>query len=105
MTDERGTTPVPTGQPGGGERKRRWEELIEKLQQERDELRVRLHLGKAEAREELARLDAKLDQFRERARAARGEAGDAMGDIEEAAKNLWSEVREGYDRVRRSLSS
>ena len=108
MTDSTRYPPVPTGQPGEaepGDRKRRWEEIIEKLQQERDELRLRLHLGKAEAREELAKLDVRLEQLRTKGKAARGEAGEAMDDIEEATKKLWTEIREGYDRVRRSLSS
>jgi hypothetical protein len=108
MSDPTRYPPVPTGQPGEaepGDRKRRWEEIIEKLQQERDELRLRVHLGKAEAREELAKLDVRLDELRTKGRAARGEAGEALDDIENAAKKLWGEIREGYDRVRRSLSS
>jgi chromosome segregation ATPase len=107
MSDPTGKVPVATGQQGEPESrdwKQRLQEMIEKLQQERDELRVKLHLGKAEARDELARLDKKLDELKGRARVARGEAGEALEDIEEAAKTLWGEIRDGYARVRKSLA-
>jgi hypothetical protein len=81
--------------------KQRLNELMEKLEQERDELRLKIHLAKADARDELAQLDGKMAQLRERASRVDDEAKDAMGDIGDAARNLANEIREGFERVRR----
>ena len=78
-------------------------EMLEKLEQERDELKVRMHLGKAEAREEWAKLDARIGELRGRLDKAGDEAGDVMEDVGAAAKLLGDEIRSGFDRVRRML--
>ncbi|MBK6424487.1 MAG: hypothetical protein IPI38_00880 [Gemmatimonadetes bacterium] len=81
----------------------RWNKVVTDLEQERDELKLRIHLAKAEGRDELQKLDAKLAELRFRADSAGTEARDAMDDIGEAAKKLAAEVREGFDRVRKTL--
>jgi hypothetical protein len=79
------------------------DELMVRLQQERDELQLRMHLAKAEARDELARLDEKMSQLRERASRVDDEAKEAFGDIGDAARNLVNEIKEGFERVRKQL--
>lgn len=81
----------------------KWQQALEDLERERDELRLKIHLAKAEGRDELDKLDVKLANFRQRARAAGSEAKDAMGDIGEAAKSLITEVKAGLERVRKTL--
>jgi len=105
MTESEELVPVsePTEEPGTV--KSRWEKLINDLQQERDELRVRLNLASKEARDELDRLDERLTDFKRRAHEARGSADDAMGDIEGAAKVLWGEIKDGFERVRQSFNT
>jgi NTP pyrophosphatase (non-canonical NTP hydrolase) len=78
-------------------------DTLEKLERERDELRVRLHLGKAEAKEEWDKLDGRIAELRSRLDRAGGEAGDVMEDVAAAAKLLGDEIRLGFDRVRRML--
>ena len=78
-------------------------EMLEKLEQERDELKVRMHLGKAEARQEWDKLDARIGELRGRLDMAGDEAGDVMEDVGAAAKLLGEEIRSGFDRVRRML--
>ncbi|HMV30827.1 MAG TPA: hypothetical protein PKA50_01800 [Gemmatimonadales bacterium] len=81
----------------------RWNKVVTELEQERDELKLRIHLAKAEGRDELQKLDAKLAELRFRADSAGTEAREAMDDIGEAAKKLAAEVREGFDRVRKTF--
>lgn len=81
----------------------RWQKVVADLEQERDELKVRLHLAKAEGRDEWARLDGKLAELKLRADAAGTEAKEAMDDIGDAARKLAAEIREGFDRVRKTL--
>lgn len=83
--------------------KAKFQDVLSDLERERDELRVRIHLGKAEARDELAKVDAKLEELRFRAGAARTEAKSAMDEIGEAAGLLADEIKQGFERVRKTL--
>ena len=84
--------------------KSRWDQLIEDLQRERDEIRVRLNLARKEADAELDKLDARIEEFKARSKDARGVADSALDDIEAAAKKLWEEIRAGFDRVRKTYT-
>ena len=59
----------------------RWQAILTDLERQRDELKVRLHLARAEARDEWEklRLDEKLATLRQRADAAGVEARVASG--------------------------
>jgi hypothetical protein len=81
----------------------KWQQVLTDLERERDELKLRIHLAKAEGRDEWARIDQKLDELRFRASAAGSEAKDAMDDVGEAAKKLADEIKAGLDRVRKTL--
>jgi len=81
----------------------RLREMLEKLEQERDELKVRAHLGKAEAREEWEKMEGRIAELRSRLDRAGDEAGDVMEDVGAAAKLLGEEIREGFARIRKSL--
>lgn len=81
----------------------RLNEMLDRLEQERDELRVRVHLGKAEARQEWERLEGRIAELRGRLDRAGSEAGDVMDDVAAAAKTLGDEIRTGFDRMRRML--
>jgi predicted N-acetyltransferase YhbS len=81
----------------------RWQAILGDFERQRDELKVRLHLAKAEGREELVRLEEKIDALRLRAQSAGSEAKDALKDIGGAAERLADEIRQGLDRVRKTL--
>lgn len=83
--------------------RQRLNEVIAKMERERDELRLQLHLAKAEARDELARVDEKMAELKARAAVIDDEARDALDDIGGAARALADEVRAGYERVRKLL--
>ena len=81
--------------------RQRLDEMVAKMEQERDELRLKAHLARAEARDELAKLDGKLADLKARAARIDDEARDAMDDIGVAAKGLVEEIRSGFERVRK----
>jgi hypothetical protein len=81
----------------------KWQQVVTDLERQRDELRVRIHLARADTRDEWDRINLKLDQLRQRAQSAGSEAKGAMKDIGEAAERLAEEVRQGLDRVRKTL--
>ncbi|MCC6316880.1 MAG: hypothetical protein IT361_04235 [Gemmatimonadaceae bacterium] len=83
--------------------------MMKELQQERDELRVKMALGKAELREELAELDTKLDVLKARAATwadkAEDEAEDLLDDAREKAGDWLGEIRQGYQKLRDRISN
>lgn len=80
------------------------DEQLAKLRTERDELKVQMHLAKAEAREEWDKMERRFDEFQTKARAAQDEAGDAAKDVGAAAKQLGEEIAEAYQRIRKAFS-
>lgn len=80
-----------------------WKQLLADLERERDELRLKVHLAKADGRDQLAKAERKLEQLRARAEVVKSTAKGSAGDVEQAAKVLASEIKEGFAKVRRQL--
>lgn len=85
------------------ERQERLRSLIERLEQERDELKLKAGLAKLEAKEEWQELGDKLDRLRGRMKRLADEADDASDGIEDALELLGDEIKEGFGRLRRLL--
>lgn len=99
MTDQAAGS---SSEPGSG--RARWQRMLQDLERERDELRVKLHLAKADAKDEWVRLEEKMDRLRARLRSAGREADAAADDVGEAAQRLWDEVKEGLQRIRNEVT-
>ena len=81
----------------------RLEEMMKKLEAERDELKVKLGLAKLEAREEWRDLEKKMDSLRGRLKVLGSEAKEASGDVGAAAGTLAEEIKEGFARLRKLM--
>ena len=77
--------------------------LIDDLKQQRDEIRVRLHLVKAEAKEEWERLETKWEHVRGKMGVVGREAGKTAQEVGTALNLAVEELRRGYERVRKLL--
>lgn len=77
--------------------------LVEKLRRQRDELKLQSHLFKAEAREEWDKAEARWKKLQARSGQARDAAGDVGEDIAGAVKNVGREIRDGYEKIRKTL--
>jgi len=77
--------------------------LVEEVRRQRDELRVKIHLAKADARDEWQELEKKWEQFSARAGAVGGEAEEAAKDVLSAAKGVVEEIKRGYERIRGAM--
>lgn len=73
---------------------------LEELRRVRDELRVQVHLGKAEATALWEQLETRFAEAESHARALARRAEEPMQDIAEAARLLVDEIRSGYRRLR-----
>ena len=76
---------------------------FESLKRARDELRVQIHLAKADARDLWDRTERKLEQVEGKVRLVSKGAEEPLQDVAEAARGLLREIREGYRRIRDAL--
>ena len=78
-------------------------ELISDLKQQRDHLRVKIHLGSQELKEEFSKLDDKLAQLNHRFDPLKAAASETAEDIWDSLKLVGGEIKEGFQRIRKSL--
>ncbi len=79
--------------------KERIDEILNDLKQERDELKVKLHLAKLEASDEWKKLEAKLAKLEAKTKELGGATAEASRDIGAAAKLLGQEIRDGFKNI------
>lgn len=75
--------------------------LGDELKRQREELRLKLHLAKAEARDEFEKLEKRWEHLRGRLGVIGKEAGAASKDVLEATRLVLDEIKEGYRRIRK----
>jgi len=85
--------------------KQRAQALMQELEQERDELRVKMHLAKADAKDELAKLDVQLDaklaELKQKVASYDKDGdGSVMDDLGDAAKGLADDIRSSFQKFR-----
>jgi len=81
--------------------KKRIEEMLSELRQERDELKVKLQLAKMDAGDEWEKLEAQLEKLDDKAKELGSAAADASQDIGAAAKLLGEEIANGFKKFRK----
>ncbi len=78
-------------------------EALDKLRQERDELRVKIHLGTMEAKEEWEELEKKWQRFESKAADAKDSVVETSRDVGEGAQLIAKELGAAYRRIRDGL--
>lgn len=76
---------------------------LEQLKQQRDELQVQLHLAKADAKDEWARLENEWEETKAKLEAAKEEAGKTAESVGTALGLAIDELKKGYERLRSRL--
>ena len=79
------------------------EEELESLRRTRDELRVQVHLGKADAKDRWEQLEKKFSVAEGKVRFIAREAQEPLHDVRDAALQLLREIRSGYKHIRDAL--
>lgn len=74
--------------------------VLDEIKTQRDELAVKVHLARQDARDEWEKLEKKLEHLRARAEVVGKEAGEAAGEVGAALRQLAEELKKGYARVR-----
>jgi len=75
--------------------------VADELKEQRDALRVKLHLAKAEARDEFEKLEKRWEHVRGRLTVVGKEAGEVSKDVLDAVRLVLDEIRAGYQRIRK----
>ncbi|HEY9034804.1 MAG TPA: hypothetical protein VIN71_12750 [Pseudomonadales bacterium] len=78
-------------------------QLIDSLKQERDELRLKLHLASMEMQDMWHQVEHHWDNVNLKLHRAADEADDAGEDIAEALQLLLEEIRNGYQKIRKVM--
>lgn len=81
----------------------RLERFVDKLRQERDDLRVRAHLLRAELRDEWEDVEHKWHELEPRLERLRDASRESSGEIGAAIEQLGEEIGHAYRRLRKAL--
>jgi len=77
------------------------EEVLARLKQERDELRLKLHLAKEDLGDEWDKVETAMTKLESRARHVGDGTMEASRDVGAAVKLLAEEIRNGFDTIRK----
>lgn len=81
----------------------RLNELLEQLKRERDQLKVRTHLLKAELMQEWEEVEQKWQNIESRMQRLRASAVESAEGVGAATDLLADEIRNAYQRFRKTL--
>lgn len=79
------------------------EKTKDALQQQRDEIRVQIHLAKLEAKEEWETTERKFHTLENKIRDITLDASEASKDVLASAKQLVDDIQDAYERIKRHL--
>jgi len=79
------------------------DDLLEKLKQGRDELNLKIHLGKAEAKDLWHQTEDKWRHLRSQLDMIDDDTGDVAKDVGAAAILLAEEIKQGYEQLKKML--
>jgi len=81
-----------------------WDDLMAKLKMERDELALKMHLGKKEARAEWEKLETQWNRLKEvKGPPIKEAAADTARGVGSALETAASELKKGYEKIRNLL--
>ena len=79
------------------------QKIADDLKRQRDELQVKLHLAKADARDEWAKLETRWEEVRTKMEAVKKEASHTTESVASGLSGVLDELKKGYDRIRQTL--
>lgn len=99
MTDE-STTPDDQPADDNGQI---IENLISNLKRERDEIALKIHLGKEDLKDEWGKLEEKFTKMSEDYEPAKKAVAETADDVWESLKLVGSELKDGFKKIKDSL--
>jgi hypothetical protein len=84
--------------------KQEFENLVEKLKAERDEIGLKLHLASMEAKEEFEAAESQWDQIKHKAAEIADDTIETSEEYIAKAKIIGEELKDAYSRIAKRLS-
>ena len=81
-----------------------FEKLVDKLKTERDELKLKMHLGSMEAKEEFEEAEKVWTQVKAKASEIADEAVETSDEYIGKARNVGEKLKETYHRLAKRIS-
>lgn len=85
------------------ERRNALAQLFSTLRQQRDELRLKIHLGSQELKDEWEKLDEKYTRVKADYEPLQHAVGETAEDVWESLQLVGEEIKEGFKRIGKSL--
>lgn len=86
------------------EQKTTLESLISALKQERDELKLTVHLASMEAKDEYDRISGKIDELTKQYDPVKNAVEDSAGNVFAALMLAAGEMKNGLHQIRKSVT-
>jgi len=83
--------------------KQTFDKELSLLKQARDELKLKLHLAKADARDEWERLETQLQTLEDELRQVAQQSKKPLTEISRSTREVLGELKAGYKRLRSRL--
>lgn len=84
--------------------KARWDEMLAKLKRERDELALKVHLGRKDLESEWERLEAKWNEMKAlKGPPIKEAASETAKGVGAAMETAAEELKKGYEKLRKLL--
>ena len=80
------------------------DEVINKLKQERDELKLKIHLASMDANDEYERISGKVDELNDQFEPVKDAVEETADNVFSALGLVADELKAGFQRVRKSIS-
>lgn len=78
-------------------------ELWEQLKTQRDELRVRMHLARADLKDEWEEMEEKWESAQDKFEEFLEDSGDAAREVQEMMQIIGEEISAAYGRIKQRL--
>ncbi|MCA9212573.1 MAG: hypothetical protein KDB27_05890 [Planctomycetales bacterium] len=78
-------------------------QLISSLKQQRDELALKIHLGKEDAKDEWEKVQQKLDKLADDFEPVRDAVEESASGLFASLKLVAGEVKDGFDRIKDAI--
>jgi hypothetical protein len=79
------------------------ETFMQKVQRQRDEIFLQIHLAKAEIKEEWEAAEKKLEHLKAKTPAVAKEGGESIKDLGAAVKLVGEELLRSYERIKKTI--
>jgi len=80
------------------------EDAIRKLKQDREELKLKMHLASMDAKDEYDRLSRRIDELTDQLDPLKGAVGETADNVWTALGMVADELKHGFHRVRKAIS-